>query len=181
VHASGDDFFRALAEGIAEALGMKYGVVGQLEPDAQAVRTTAVWAGGRYLDNFVYALRGTPCADVMSLKACFHPAGVHRLFPADKLLVELGIESYFGIPVRGADGQPRGILVAMHDAPRERLGAELEPIFALFAGRAAMELERLEADARLRASEARYRQIVSSCLEGVWALDADGRTTFVNE
>jgi PAS domain S-box-containing protein len=36
------------------------------------------------------------------------------------------------------------------------------------------------AEAALRASEARYRQIVETTSEGVWVVDADDRTTFVN-
>src|SRR5262245_13483272 len=34
---------------------------------------------------------------------------------------------------------------------------------------------------QLRASEERYRRIVETTLEGVWQLDVDGVTTFVNE
>jgi two-component system, cell cycle sensor histidine kinase and response regulator CckA len=40
--------------------------------------------------------------------------------------------------------------------------------------------ERRRADAALRESEARYRQIVETTSEGVWMIDADDRTTFVN-
>jgi PAS domain S-box-containing protein len=39
---------------------------------------------------------------------------------------------------------------------------------------------RNEAEAALRASEERYRQIVETTSEGVWMIDADDRTTFVN-
>jgi two-component system, cell cycle sensor histidine kinase and response regulator CckA len=41
--------------------------------------------------------------------------------------------------------------------------------------------ERRQADAALRQSEARYRQIVETTSEGVWVIDADDRTTFVSE
>jgi len=41
--------------------------------------------------------------------------------------------------------------------------------------------ERRTAEAALRASEARYRQIVETTSEGVWLVDAAHRTTFVNE
>jgi two-component system cell cycle sensor histidine kinase/response regulator CckA len=40
--------------------------------------------------------------------------------------------------------------------------------------------ERNAAEAALRAGEARYRQIVETTSEGVWLIDADHRTTFVN-
>lgn len=37
------------------------------------------------------------------------------------------------------------------------------------------------AQAREQSSEARFRTIVSTCLEGVWQIDSDARTSFVNE
>jgi diguanylate cyclase (GGDEF)-like protein/PAS domain S-box-containing protein/excisionase family DNA binding protein len=40
--------------------------------------------------------------------------------------------------------------------------------------------DRLEAEEALRLSEERYRRIVETTQEGIWQIDADGRTTFVN-
>jgi len=40
--------------------------------------------------------------------------------------------------------------------------------------------ERRRAEAALRASEERYRRIVETAFEGIWLIDAEGRTTFVN-
>jgi PAS domain S-box-containing protein len=45
---------------------------------------------------------------------------------------------------------------------------------------AAIAIERDRASAALRTSEARYRQIVDTAYEGVWLLDGDARTVFVN-
>ena len=56
-----------------------------------------------------------------------------------------------------------------------------EPAVAGFVLNSRDVTERTEADARLRASEERYRLIVETAEEGVWAVDAEGVTTFVNE
>jgi PAS domain S-box-containing protein len=40
--------------------------------------------------------------------------------------------------------------------------------------------ERAEREAALRASEERYRRIVETAVEGIWLVDAEGRTTFAN-
>lgn len=41
--------------------------------------------------------------------------------------------------------------------------------------------ENTRQDLALQASEARYRHIIETTLEGVWMLDAEGKTTFVNQ
>ncbi len=43
-----------------------------------------------------------------------------------------------------------------------------------------IEAERNQAELALRESEARYRQIVEIANEGIWEIDANGNTTFVN-
>jgi PAS domain S-box-containing protein len=96
------------------------------------------------------------------------------------MLVDMGIHSYYGLPIRDAEGNPMGLLVALHDAPTDP-PKELETILELFAIRAGAELRRQRTEAQLRASELRYRQIISTCLEGVWTIDRDGATTFANE
>ncbi|MBE9200737.1 MULTISPECIES: PAS domain S-box protein [unclassified Nodularia (in: cyanobacteria)] len=41
--------------------------------------------------------------------------------------------------------------------------------------------DRKQAELALQQSESRYRNIIETTLEGVWMLDADGKTTFVNQ
>jgi PAS domain S-box-containing protein len=44
----------------------------------------------------------------------------------------------------------------------------------------AVAAERAARDAALRVSEERYRRIVETAVEGIWLVDAEGRTTFAN-
>ncbi len=44
-----------------------------------------------------------------------------------------------------------------------------------------MALYKHQTERKLRESEARYRRLVETAHEGIWAIDTDGRTTFVNE
>jgi PAS domain S-box-containing protein len=181
---SGEGFFRALALGLAEVLGVRVGMVARLSTSRTELTTLAICQGGEFRGNLSYAVAGTPCADALAQGLCIFPAQVWQQFPDDRLGLEMRSESYVGIPVRDRTGDAIGVVVALHDAPTPWL-ADLvrdggEVILGLFADRAALELERLEAEEQLRRSEARYRTIVSSCLEGVWTIDLEGQTTFAN-
>jgi NDP-sugar pyrophosphorylase family protein len=74
------------------------------------VRTLAYWGRGRIQENLEFELAGTPCEDVVRGGLCHHPQEVRERFPGDRLLVELGIESYLGVPL--LDGEGRVIDVA---------------------------------------------------------------------
>ena len=88
---------------------------------------------------------------------CFYPTGVASQFPRDLMLAEMGVDSYAGAPLRGADGQAQGLLVVMHDRPIDASRQHPCTILGLVAGRAAAELERSRVEAQLRQSEEQIR------------------------
>ncbi|MEN9579409.1 MAG: hypothetical protein RJA70_2418 [Pseudomonadota bacterium] len=180
LHTDGTDFFRALARSLANSLGVDFGFVGQLDTQRGVVTTHAVWNVDTFVDNFQYALSGTPCQEVLNGGVCYHPRDVQAAFPDDHMLVEMGIHSYLGVGVRAPNGPTSGIVVALHTAPTSLPYPELKAILDVFGHRVALELERIETGNRLRASEVRYREIVDSCPEGVWTLDVNGTTVFAN-
>jgi PAS domain S-box-containing protein len=141
----------------------------------------AAWSEGAYLPPYDYDLDGTPCAEVLARGMCHYPTGVADQFPRDQMLAEMGIESYAGFRVMKRGASATGIIIGLHDRATEIVTPELAAVLELFAERAAVELEREAFEAELRASESRYRQIVTTCAEGVWTIDVEGRTTFVND
>ncbi len=179
--ATGEDFYRALASGVAECLGVKFCMVGHHVPgDTSTVRLRAVFGEGRFLPSFDYQLAGTPCENVHELGLCHFPSRAAHLFPRDVMLAEMGIDSYLALRVTAPSGRAGGIILALHDAPTADLPKEMVAVLALLARRVSSEFEREHAEVALRESEARYRRIVDTCLEGVWGVDRDGHTSFVN-
>ncbi len=177
---AGTEFFRALARGLAETLGTRFGIVGELvDPSAGLIRTLAVWRGDGYASDFHYPLSGTPCEKVKAGELCHYRSGVASLFPEDTMLAELGIQSYLGLAIVSPEGRPLGLVSALHDQETPP-AADLASVLNLFADRAGVELLRMRFEAELARSEARYRQIVSNCIQGVWTVDAAGITTFVS-
>ena len=70
--------------------------------------------------------------------------------------------------VHGLEGGADGYLT--HPADPDELLATVRSLLRL-----------RRAEAQLRDSQERYRRLIDTVLEGVWILDAEGRTTYVNE
>jgi PAS domain S-box-containing protein len=178
--ATGLEYLRALVRALAEAVGGSWGLVGSRVPGpVPRIRTRAVWRGGRFLDDFEYELAGTPCGRVLEGPEHQWSAGVACAFPGDRMLAEERIEAYLGTALRGPDAAPVGVLAVMSERPIPPV-RDLDALLGIFAARAGAELERLRAEAELQASEARFRQIVTACVEGVAVLDGSGRSLYAN-
>jgi PAS domain S-box-containing protein len=139
----------------------------------------ALWDGERFGAPFEYELPGTPCQGVIDGESCQYLSGVQQRFPSDTMLAEMGIEAYFGTAFGEVETGTRGLLAALHDAPCAEVPG-FESMLSILGLRAGAELARLESEAARRRADARYRTIVETCSEGVWMIDAEGRTTFVN-
>ena len=171
-------FFPLLAETLAKTLSADYVMVGEFRPDEEIV-APAIYAQGRILVGDEYRLSGTPCENVVGRRECVFTANVQGLFPQDRILADWGVESYVGMPLFDAKGTALGLLAAMWTASL----TDAEParsMLALFAGRAAHEIERARADEALRASEARFRTLCQLSPMGVFEADERGFCTYLS-
>ena len=144
-----EPFFDTLALFLASSLDMDYVCIDSLEGDGLNARTLAVWHDGHFEDNVTYALKDTPCGDVVGQQVCCFPASVCQLFPNDPALQDLRAESYIGVTLWSHSGQPIGLIAVIGRRPltnREQAEVTLERI----APRAAGELERLNAENEIR-------------------------------
>jgi PAS domain S-box-containing protein len=155
--AVGEEFFQSLVRHMAASLGVRYALVAEFAGENRA-RTLAYWFRDGIAPNVEWDLRGTPCEDVVRGELCHHPTGVKDKFPADKPMVEWGIESYLGVPLVHRDGSHLGHLAVFDERPMPPEPRQLA-IFRIFAARATAELERLRAERHLRESEQRFRDL----------------------
>jgi formate hydrogenlyase transcriptional activator len=147
----GAAFFPALVRHLASALGVRYVFVAECTDDARTrVRTLAFWNGDAVADNLELDLVGTPCEAVIKGRESCHTHDLQTRFPADRGLVNLGAESYLGVPVVGTTGEILGHLAVLDVAPMEDDEARAL-LLRTFASRAAMELERLRASHQIAA------------------------------
>ncbi len=152
--SSGEDFFHALARFLAQTLGMDFVCIDRLAGDGLAAQTVAVYSDGKFADNVAYALKDTPCGDVVGQAICCFPNAVRQRFPQDAVLQEMKAESYVGTTLWSFDGKPIGLIAIIS---RHRLANPglAESVLKLVAVRAAGELERQQTEAALRESETR--------------------------
>lgn len=138
---SGIDYLKRFVKNIAQTFNAKYVFVGHaIKPENNTVQTDVVWAGNDYYDNFTYSLKGTPCENVFSGKrVCVNSKEVVKHFPEDKLLVEMGVESYIGAPLLTGEGELLGLLALLDDKPIKEIDF-YTAIFDFLAARAGAEI-----------------------------------------
>ena len=173
---SDDDFYENLVTSMAEMFNADYAFIALLdENDAMQVNTYMVYAHGKMAPNMSYSLRGTPCVNVIGKKACAYPDHVQQLFPDDKLLVDMGLESYIGIPLYSDDGKATGLVVVADSKPMKNT-AQMEEVLKIFAARTEAELERKKANETIRKLSLAVEQSPNIII----ITDAKGKVEYVN-
>ncbi len=155
---SGEQFFSALARFLSEALDMEFIWISRLQDDGLTARTLALYRHGRFEDNIDYPLKDTPDGAVLEQRTCCIPRDFAVLFPDDRMPRAIRAESYVGIALQssqGTGGAPIGLIAAIGEKPLT--GPDLaESVLKIVAPRSAGELERIQAEERLRMSEEKF-------------------------
>lgn len=153
---TGDEFFRSLARGAAQALGARYAFAAETLSELES-RSLAFWEGSDFGAGFTYRFPGTPCQRVAAGHVCMTTSGLAAKFPEDVWLQQIGAESYVGVPMRNAQGRTIGHLAVLHTEPMEPTEEDIATL-KIFASRGCAELERNQADERLRKAHVELRR-----------------------
>ncbi|MBK1988250.1 GAF domain-containing protein [Sphaerospermopsis aphanizomenoides BCCUSP55] len=148
---TGNEFFPALVQNLATALGVSYAIVFErVDKSLQKVRSINVWSVDHWAENFEYELINTPCKTVVQEKMlCAFPDNLQESFPGNKLIEQLGAKSYVGVPLVDINQNVIGNLCIVDIKPffaSDRHKALLQ----VFAARASAELQRKWAETEKR-------------------------------
>jgi diguanylate cyclase (GGDEF)-like protein/PAS domain S-box-containing protein len=147
--STGMDFFEQLARNMAEAVGAHAGFVARLLPgEPRTARTVAAVVDGAVIDNFDYVIDDAPCGAVLQEGRCVVPASVRERFTGSSALARFRAEAYVGGRLEKSAGQPVGVLFVLFREPLKRSDL-ITSTLQIFAARAAAELERQDAHARI--------------------------------
>jgi PAS domain S-box-containing protein len=178
--ATGEAFFRSLVRHLATALGVEYALVGELTGKSlESIKAIAVWSHGEIVDNFEYLLADTPSQNVASQQLCCYPHHVQQQFPSDRMLAEMGAESYVGSPLFDSTGRSLGILAIMDSKPL-RNPQLAESTLRIFVVRASAELERMRTEQTLQESETKYRMLFDASTDAIFLETLEGRVLDCN-
>jgi PAS domain S-box-containing protein len=174
---TGAEFFEQLASKMAEALEATGGFVTQLlVGDPLMGRTIAAVVDGNVMENFSYAVKGTPCENLLTSDTWVVAKQVVEEYPDAPMLAFLGAQGYVGRRLDNSSGRALGHLFVVFREPIKEVGF-ISSTLQIFASRAAGELERRQADAQIREQAA----LLDVTHEAIQVKDLDGRIVLWNK
>jgi PAS domain S-box-containing protein len=174
LHKHGGEFFESLVTSLSANFKMNYAFVGFLTGEQKSkIETLAVFGNGKMMDNFTYSLRGTPCEKVLRGEICFYPKDVANFFPEDKLLEEMGVESYLGTCLYDDKGKAVGILALMNCEPmNEKAEEDIKNIIRVFSSKVESELEVWQAKGELKKAQEQYEDLYENAPDMFCSVEA---------
>ena len=170
---TGQEFFDALVENLTKAANTDFALVVLSEDDKnERMRTISVYGNGEKIENFSYELAGTPCENVFSKELCAYASNVANIFPQDKILKNLSVEGYAGVPLFSSNGVPLGLLIVLSKKTIKNI-ALVRKLLLIFSARAATEIERQKTLEALSSSENRFRIISEQTGDLIYEFDIE--------
>ncbi|MES2571089.1 MAG: PAS domain S-box protein [Verrucomicrobiota bacterium] len=175
--STGAEFFEKLTFSMVEALGAYAGFLAQLNsPDFTTARTLCSVVNGKVTPNYDYPLAGTPCEHLAQARVWVIPANARRAYPEACVLEGMGIEAYVGTLLLDEDGEPIGMMFVLFQQPLVQQEFVLSTL-KIFASRAASELGRQKADAKMR----EQASFLDKAQDAILVRDLDHRITYWNK
>jgi len=112
-----ESFLQYCVKTLAEFYRCRFAFIGLLNRDKTQVTTQAVWNGDGYSENFEYALAGSACEDIANFTKDIIPRHAAQRYPHDELLVAMGIDSFFGVPIVHEETGVIGLVAVMDTEP----------------------------------------------------------------
>ena len=132
--------------------------------------------GRKYLENFEYDTKGTPCEIVMQGKDFFCADKLEETFPREK-----GIKSWVAVPIYSpSSGKVIGNIAAFDNVPMKNEKNQLA-ILRIFAARAGAEIDRIKAEEKLKIANTQLKHLLNESEERFRDLFEEAPIAYVHE
>lgn len=170
----GEEYFSVLMAKLAQIAGADYAFIGQFtSATREVVRTVAVYANGKNVDNLDFPIENTPCDVVVNKGYQRYPHSVLELFPLDHLAIKMEVDSYVGVPLINSSGVVIGPLAVFSRTPMPNLPL-IETALHMIALRASSELERLAIEKQLQEELHLFQSLLDAVPNPVFYKDEHG-------
>ena len=177
---TGAQFFASLVKNLSQALNTCGAWVTQYIEECRSLEALAFWLNGQWIHDFEMKLEGTPCEEVFEQARLIHyPDNLLGFYPKNPNIKALGLRSYMGVPLLDLNGRILGHLAVLDTRPMPEAPRTFA-LFQIFANRAAAELRRLRAEAKVQEREEKLGRLVDSALDAIIELDRHLKVTRVN-
>ena len=143
---TGDKYLKHLTRAICSLFNMRWVGIGFISgKKSKNISISCIWNEETFDSGIVYPLKGSPCLEVLNLgRAKFYLTDVCKKFPDDKLLQEMKINAYIGVPLINSEMNQIGILWALSDKAIKKVCAEgYTNVLNILSVRAGIELDAL--------------------------------------
>lgn len=159
-----ENYFHAVTKELTNIYQTKFAFIGVLNKQTNdRISTISANVDGQTVDNFEYELRHTPCSDVLSFKMEHIPNEAAELYHKDKMLADMGVDSYFGTPIISSENEVIGIVVTM-DTKAMEIDDWVRPLLGLIANNISFELEKANAKQALQLAASVYDEAVEAII-----------------
>jgi two-component system, sensor histidine kinase and response regulator len=176
---TGEDFFSSLVRCLATVFKVQYAYLSEMNAEGTHFCSRAAWGRGVFLQPFAVPVGG-PCETVLTGQTVHHPDQLQAIYPHIRLIDDLGVISYCGVPVADRTGQMIGHIAIMDDKPMPD-GKLTIAILNVFASRIAAEQERKRAVQSLERSRSLLQSFVEHTPVAVAMLDQQLRYVVVSQ
>ena len=176
-----ESFFQDMTNRLTESLNIKYAFIGILSNTTPGdIETKAISMDGKKINNVCYSLTDAPCANVVGRELCCYPKDVGILFSKDQMLIDMGVDSYCGVPLFDSKNNPLGLVAVMDVAAFSNTNL-IKSVSKIVGSRISDELERRKIEAALRSEKEQFSTMLGSIGDGVIGTDRNGKIILLNK
>ncbi len=146
------EFFDSLVLFIADLTHFDYVLIEKLEQKENGetyIRTIALCAFGKLVDNIAYPFPDGPCEHVIMGKANVYPKDVRKIFPKSQTVSHYNVEGYVGYPLFDEGENVIGLIAVMHQKEINDTDT-ISSIIKIVANRTEFEIGRIKQEETLK-------------------------------